>query len=177
MQHSHRWIAVIPLAAGLHMSACTRTTPAGAKTAHAEVNHIDGTQLSRVTLTAKAAERLGIATMVVQAAQATATGAGAPSDAFVARQQGAPTATTRDPRMSGAASSRTVVPYAAVLYDAKGATWVYTSPSPLVFVRHRIKIDYISGDVAILAEGPPVGTKVVTLGVAELFGTEFEIGH
>jgi len=25
--------------------------------------------------------------------------------------------------------------------------------------------------------GPPVGTTVVTVGVAELYGTEFKVGH
>jgi hypothetical protein len=71
---------------------------------------------------------------------------------------------------------RKVVPYAAVLYDAYGATWVYTSPEPLVFIRHRIAVERIEGDVALLSDGPPAGTAVVTVGGAELFGTEFEIG-
>ena len=73
--------------------------------------------------------------------------------------------------------TRKVVPYAAVLYDAHGDTWVYTSPEPLVFVRHHIVVDYISGDRAVLSGGPPSGTKVVTVGAVELFGAEFEIGH
>ena len=33
---------------------------------------------------------------------------------------------------------RVVIPYSAVLYDADGATWMYTSPKPLVFVRQDI---------------------------------------
>lgn len=78
-------------------------------------------------------------------------------------------------RVAGA--RRWVVPYGAVLYDASGETWVYTSPKPLVFVRHRIHVDYISGDRAVLSEGPPTGTVVVRIGAAELFGAEFEIGH
>jgi hypothetical protein len=73
--------------------------------------------------------------------------------------------------------TRKVVPYGAVLYDVNGDTWVYTSPEPLVFVRHHIVVDYISGDRAVLSGGPPAGTKVVTVGAAELFGAEFEIGH
>jgi hypothetical protein len=74
-------------------------------------------------------------------------------------------------------SARMVVPYAAVLYDARGDTWVYTNPQSLVFVRHRIHIDYIEGNMAVLSAGPPVGTVVVTSGAAELFGTEFKVGH
>jgi hypothetical protein len=74
-------------------------------------------------------------------------------------------------------ATRKVVPYASVLYDAQGDTWVYTSPEPLVFVRHHIVVDYISGDRAVLSGGPPSGTKIVTVGAVELFGAEFEIGH
>jgi hypothetical protein len=72
---------------------------------------------------------------------------------------------------------RKVIPYSAVLYDAQSDTWVYTNPEPLVFVRHRIRVDYIEGDVAVLSDGPPSGTKVVTAGAALLFSTEFEVGH
>jgi hypothetical protein len=65
-----------------------------------------------------------------------------------------------------------VVPYAAVLYGVHGETWVYSNPEPLVYVRQPIVIDYVEGDLAILSEGPEVGTAVVTVGAAELFGTE-----
>ena len=71
---------------------------------------------------------------------------------------------------------RSTVPYTAVIYDLKGDTWVYTSPSPLTYVRHHVKVDYIDDDTAILTEAPPVGTNVVSVGVAELFGAEFGIG-
>ena len=32
----------------------------------------------------------------------------------------------------------------------------------------------VAGDLAVLSSGPSVGTQVVSVGVAELFGTEFE---
>lgn len=67
----------------------------------------------------------------------------------------------------------TVVPYAAVYYDVHGATWVYTNPEPLVFVRQRITVAHIDDDDAILSEGPLPGTRVVIVGVGELVGTEF----
>jgi hypothetical protein len=67
---------------------------------------------------------------------------------------------------------RKVVPYAAVLYGVHGETWVYSNPEPLVFVRQPIVVDYIEGDLAYLLEGPEAGTAVVTVGAAELFGTE-----
>jgi hypothetical protein len=70
----------------------------------------------------------------------------------------------------------TVVPYAAVQYDVNGDTWAYTSPESLVFVRHRISVDTIAGDLAVLSSGPPLGTLVVTVGTPELFGIEFNFG-
>jgi hypothetical protein len=69
--------------------------------------------------------------------------------------------------------SRTVIPYEGVLYDANGATWTYTSPKPLVFIRHDIRVDDIRGNQAVLSAGPRVGTVVVTVGSAELWGIEY----
>jgi hypothetical protein len=155
MQRTNRWMAVVLTIAGLHLSACTQKSAGAASKDHdddddgpAKIEHVQDTDLSRVILTAKAAKRLDIRTVLAREAQ-------------VARS----------------ASQRKVVPYAAVLYDAQGDTWVYTSPEPQVFVRHRISVDYIDGDQAVLSEGPPLGTAVVMVGAVELFGTEFEIGH
>ena len=78
--------------------------------------------------------------------------------------------------LAGDGKKRKIIPYSAVLYDAEGHSWVYTNPEPLVFIRQPIQIDTIVGDEAILADGPPVGTAVVTVGGAELFGTEFGVG-
>ena len=72
---------------------------------------------------------------------------------------------------------RKVVPYSAVIYGLQGDTWTYTNPEPLVFVRHRITIDYIEKDTAVLLDGPPAGTAVVTVGAAELFGVELGVGQ
>ncbi|MGH8885216.1 MAG: hypothetical protein ACRDYX_08605 [Egibacteraceae bacterium] len=85
------------------------------------------------------------------------------------------TVPVRDAEIGG--TQRKVIPYAAVIYRADGSTWTYTSPEPLVFVRRPVMIDRIEGDVAVLWDGPPSGTAVVTVGAAELFGTEFEVGH
>jgi hypothetical protein len=73
------------------------------------------------------------------------------------------------------AGGRSVVPYSAVLYDAHGATWVYTNPESLVFVRERVSVDRIDGDRVILTDGPPAGTTIVTVGGAELLAAE--LGH
>jgi hypothetical protein len=67
-----------------------------------------------------------------------------------------------------------VVPYAALLYDPSGVTWVYVSVEPLVFVRQAIVVDSIQGDDVFLSEGPEAGASVVTLGATELFGSESE---
>jgi hypothetical protein len=163
MRRNNRWIVVVPVMAGLQLSACHRGVDKPTKIKPAHVEHIDGTELSRVILTAKAAERLGIKTAPVGEVQATRSAGGGGS--------------VREVQLAQAGARRKVVPYAAVLYDAHGDTWVYTSPAPLVFVRHGITVEYIAGDQAVLAQGPPIGTAVVTVGAAELFGAEFEIGH
>ncbi len=66
-----------------------------------------------------------------------------------------------------------VVPYAAILYDHNGGAWVYESMGKHVFARRRVVVDHVVGPEAVLALGPKPGTKVVTDGAAELFGTEF----
>lgn len=78
--------------------------------------------------------------------------------------------------LSESGTVRNVVPYAALLYGVHGDTWVYTNPEPLVFVRHPVHVDYIDNDWAVLSDGPPTGTAVVAVGVAELHGAEFKIG-
>jgi redox-sensitive bicupin YhaK (pirin superfamily) len=75
------------------------------------------------------------------------------------------------------AGNRMVVPSGSVLVDPDGRFWVYTSPDPLVFIRHEIDIDDENGDRVFLVDGPPVGTPVVTVGVAELYGAESGIGY
>jgi hypothetical protein len=64
------------------------------------------------------------------------------------------------------------IPYAAVMYSPDGSTYVYSSPSHLTFVRAPIAIVRIGGGVAYLRDGPPPGTRVVTVGSDELLGTE-----
>jgi hypothetical protein len=72
---------------------------------------------------------------------------------------------------------RKVIPYAAVIYDPEGNTFTYTSPERLTFVRQEIEIDRVDGDRVVLFGGPPAGTEVVTVGAAEVYGTEFEVAH
>lgn len=72
--------------------------------------------------------------------------------------------------------STLVVPRAALLHDAYGGTWVYEAREPRVYVRRRVSVVDIVDTVAVLDQGPAPGTRVVTVGAAELFGTEFGAG-
>ena len=82
------------------------------------------------------------------------------------------TAAVQDAEVNG--TKRAVIPYAAIIYDTEGATWVYLNPEPLTFVRHPITVDDIKGDQAFLSDALPSGSAVVTVGVAELYGAESE---
>lgn len=141
---------------------------AGSDSEPAELEPVSGKDVQRVVLSERAAERIGIATTPV-----------------VATEGSRPSAAAAGLLASAASEDdvqRTIIPYSAVLYDANGNTWVYTNPEPLAFVRHHIAIDFIDGDEAVLLDGPPPGTPVVTVGAAQLFGTElfgleFETGQ
>lgn len=116
--------------------------------AHVEAIAGDATR-HRITLTERAAARLGIEVALAAAA----------------------------PGSSGSIW----VPYSAVIYDAQGSAWAYVAEGPLVFVREAVTVADVTpndaGGLAVLSEGPAPGTSVVSVGVAELFGTEFEVGH
>lgn len=68
------------------------------------------------------------------------------------------------------------VPTAAVLYDIHGGTWVYINSAPHEYRRQRIELLQSEGSSTLIARGLGVGTKVVSAGAAELFGTEFGAG-
>jgi hypothetical protein len=133
MKHINRWLLVMLVFVGLLLSACGAKTAAPEKIVPSKLEPIEGTDLSKVILTEKAAERIGVETV---------------------------------------SASGTAVPYAAVIYDIEGNTWIYTSPEPLTFVREPIVIDHIEGDTVFLAESLPGELNVVTIGVAEIYGTE-----
>jgi hypothetical protein len=67
------------------------------------------------------------------------------------------------------------VPYASVVYDADGSSWVWVRIDPLTYQRSAIAISGITGDQVSLSSGPPAGTDVVTVGAAELVGVEIGI--
>jgi hypothetical protein len=138
---NRRWLALAFVAASLVLVGCEQTV---AETAErpAQVVPVEGTDTSRVTLTSRAAERIGLQTAQVQ-------------------------------QLAGGAG--TTVPLAAVVYDRAGVTWVYTVAAPLTYVRQKVALARVAGDQAVLQTGPPVGTTVVTVGAAELLGSEYGV--
>jgi hypothetical protein len=148
MLRGKQWILVVLAIAGLaamQLSACSDTSSKAAAGEPSSVEPIKGTGLNRVTLSAQAAQRLGIKTAKV-----------------------------REKRVAGG-KERKVIPYASVVYTPNGRAFTYTSPETRVFVRQFIDVDSIKGGEAILSHGPPVGTAVVTVGSQELFGVEYEV--
>lgn len=74
-------------------------------------------------------------------------------------------------------SGRRIVPYTSILYDLSGKTWVYISVDPLTFFRGPVEIETIKGENVYLSDGPPPGTKVLAIGVPQVFGAEAGVGH
>ena len=72
-------------------------------------------------------------------------------------------------------AGRATVPYAALLYGPQGDTYVYTSPRRLLYLRQKVRVDRIERGRVLLSSGPPPGTRVVTVGAAEVYGTEQEV--
>jgi hypothetical protein len=145
----HKILVIVLGVFVLQFIACQQKADTPKKTEPAYIEHIEGSELSRVILTERAAERLDISTVAVY----------------------------EEMMLQSPKELRKVVPYSAVIYDTRGNTWVYTNPEPLVYIRHQINIRVIEGEKAFLFEGPPTGTEVVKVGAAELYGAEFHIGH
>lgn len=69
-----------------------------------------------------------------------------------------------------------MIPFAAILYDVQGGSWVYVNESEHVYRRQRVELIETRANSAYLARGLTRGDRVVTAGAAELFGTEFGAG-
>lgn len=102
---------------------------------------------------------------------------GAPGKRLTLTQRAAQRLDIQTSTVDRGQSGGLVVPYAAIVYDNTGQSWVYTNPSGLVFMRHKVAVTRIDGHNAILGEGPAIGTKIVTVGVPQLYGAEKGIGH
>jgi hypothetical protein len=107
-----------------------------------QVETTDESQPAKIILSERAEQRLGIRTVAVRA---------------VTDAQGKPAL---------------VVPYAAVVYDADGKSWAFSSPAVRTYIRVPIRISSIKGDVVQLSSGPKPGTQVVVVGAPELVGAE-----
>lgn len=155
--HSKRWIVAAMIVGLLPLAACTGAdTPAAHKEAPATVDHVDGAELGTLTLTSKAMQRIGLETAKVREEQ---------------------TLATKLSRGGQGWDTHKVVPYSSLIYDPQGLTWVYTNPDPRTFIRQQVDVYRIVGDDVLLSDGPAVGTVVASVGVAELYGAEFEVGH
>jgi len=143
-----RWLIAILILVALLPLACQRKPAKAAKVPPAKIEKIQGSEISRVTLTERAEQRLGIETGAARAPQ--------PAEAGKAVQ--------------------VVLSYDAVIHDIQGKTWVYTNPGPQTFVRHPVGLRSVRGDLAFLSEGPAPGTKVVTVGAQMLYATELKFG-
>ncbi len=244
MQHHNRLLVAALVVAGLQLSACQQRSAKANPEHPATVERKEGSELSRITLSERAIERIGLKTDQVREEHrarpwivggevvaspvaeptdrsrvwvrvrlgeddlkrvdrtkparvlpASRDGAGAgltaqlvvapkePAEAlqFVVNTPGHGFILGQHVRVelptSRGKTKRQIVPYSALIYDPKGHTWVYTSPQPRTFTRHKVVVEYIQGDEAVLKDGPAAGTVVASVGVAELYGTEFKVGH
>ena len=75
-------------------------------------------------------------------------------------------------QLEGSGEARKTVPNSAIYYDANGDAWVYVVATPLAYVRERVDVERVAGNLAVLAKGPVAGTAVVTVGVSLLHGVE-----
>jgi hypothetical protein len=145
-----RRLSAVALLVAVCVTGCTsgRADEPGVADDPASVVAIDGPgAVHRIQLTADAAQRIGLLTETVRALPVDSTNGGSPL---------------------GVAAS-------AVVYDETGATWVYVETEPLTFQRVQVVVTRVSADTALLRSGPAVGTQVVTVGVAELRGSEYGV--
>jgi hypothetical protein len=138
---------------GLALSGCTGSsagTTASSAEQPAKVEAVAGAEAKKVVLTQQAVTRLGIQTASV--------------------------ATKAVRGADGRTTTRSTVPYSALLYDAKGDTWVFEVVEPRSYQRKRIEVENVDGETVVMAGGPAPGTAVVTVGAAPLYGTELGTG-
>ena len=78
--------------------------------------------------------------------------------------------------LTGQGAALLTVPWASVVFDHDGGTWVYERIAARTFVRRRVALGEVSGRWAVVRSGVGAGALVVTDGAAELLGTEFGAG-
>jgi hypothetical protein len=133
------------LVSGLYVTACSGDSgPAATEDAPpASLEDVPGQpDIKLITLTDEAMERIGLETAEVKV------------------QTGADGATQR------------VVPFASLIYDPEGATFVYVNDEHAQFMRAPVTVVRINGDDVLVSDGPSAGDTVVTVGAAQLYGVE-----
>ena len=151
MKRNGRWmwtalIAVSSLAATPALAAGGKSLGKPSGVVPATVEEIPGSDLRKVTLTERAAERIDLQMDAVRGQW------------------------VDDEELK-------VVPYSSLIYDPHGGTWIYTQTAERTFVRAPVEVDSIRGNDVFFTGGPPVGTTVASVGVAEIYGEEFGVGH
>lgn len=139
------------MVAGFGLAGCSPVDEEVALAEPSHVEEIEGSEFLQITLEERAAERLELKTAPV-----------------VEKKM-----TTGESR----GEQRKIIPEGALIYDPNGEAFAYTSTGPLVYVRAPLEIDYIANGELILKDGPNAGTEVVTVGAAELWGSETGVGH
>jgi hypothetical protein len=142
---SPKHLSVAGLVIGAAAILAGCATATPAQTPPALIKPVVGSPIPQLQLTERAVQRLGIVTQPVR-----------------------PTTTAGQP-------AHEVIPYSAVVYDTDGSTWAYVNTAARTYERKPITVTEIDGTTALLSAGPAVGTAVVTVGAAELLGTEYDI--
>lgn len=143
-----RSLLMILLIVAIMLLVACGSEESSSKEEPALVEQVEGSEFNRVTLTEQAAERLDIQSEPVREVD---------SDGEIGM----------------------VVPYSAIIYGLNGETWAYIrnpGEGSLTFARHPITVNYIEGGLAFLSDGPAVGTEVVTVGAALLYGADTGVG-
>ena len=142
---SPKHLSVAGLVIGAAAILAGCATAAPAEAPPALIKPVAGSQIPQLQLTERAVQRLGV---VTQPVRQTATAGHA---------------------------AREIIPYSAVVYDTDGSTWTYVNTAARTYQRKPITVTEIDGGIAQLSAGPPAGAEVVTVGAAELLGTEYNI--
>jgi hypothetical protein len=142
---SPKHLSVAGLVIGAAAILAGCATATPAETPPALIKPVAGSQIPQLQLTERAVQRLGIVTQPVR-----------------------PIKTAGQP-------ARETIPYSAVVYDTDGSTWTYVNTAARTYERKPITVTEIDGEIAQLSAGPAAGTAVVTVGAAELLGTEYDI--
>ncbi|HJY55551.1 MAG TPA: hypothetical protein VJ418_04145 [Streptosporangiaceae bacterium] len=142
---SPKHLSVAGLVIGAGAILAGCATATPAQTPPALIKPVAGSPIPQLQLTERAVQRLGILTQPVR-----------------------PTTTAGQP-------AHEVIPYSAVVYDTDGSTWAYVNTAARTYERKPITVTEIDGTTALLSAGPAAGTAVVTVGAAELLGTEYDI--